>query len=191
MFSPPEKSRGLYAEVIIPLALPKNYTWSVPPEMQPAAQPGIRVEVVLGRNKKYAGIIKSLSTQKPPAFDPKPVLNILDKEPVVSVTQLSLWQWIAEYYMCSEGEVMNAAVPANLKLSSETILSWNENRGDDFSDLDDSEYLVAEALQIKQELKIDEIQQILDINNVYPVIKRLIEKKVCYAWENLKEKYKE
>ena len=190
MFSLPEKSPELYAEVIIPLALPKNYTWSVPTDMQSGAQPGIRVEVVLGRNKKYAGIIKTLTRVKPPSFVPKPVLNILDKEPIISATQLMLWQWVADYYMCSEGEVMNAAVPANLKLSSETILALDETRDEDFSDLDESEYLVAEALQIKHELRIDEIQQILDIINVYPVIKRLIEKKVCYAWENLKEKYK-
>ncbi len=104
--------------------------------------------------------------------------------------QLRLWQWMANYYMCSEGEVMQAAIPSNLKLSSESILIWNEERTDDFSDLNDEEYLVAEALSIKKELRLSEVQQILDASHVYPVIKKLVEKQVCMVWESLKEKYK-
>src|SRR3981081_60975 len=96
---------------------------------------------------------------------------------------------MAFYYMCSEGEVMAAALPAHFKLSSETILIFNEEYGDDFSALDHDEYLVAEALLIKKELKLTAVQQILDSSHVYPVIKRLIEKKVSFVWEALKESY--
>ncbi|MES2329133.1 MAG: primosomal protein N' [Bacteroidota bacterium] len=179
----------MFVEVIIPLALPKNYTWAVPVSMQDAIQPGIRVEVVLGKNKRYAGIVKKIVV-KPEAFQPKEILNVLDADPLVYSKQLQLWEWIAQYYMCSEGEVMQAAIPANLKLSSESILIWNEERSYDFSDLSDSEYLVAEALEIKKELRLGEVQQLLDASNVYPVIKKLIEKGVCHVWEELKEKYK-
>lgn len=181
----------MYVEVIIPLALPKNYTWSVPIEMQDAIQPGIRVEVTLRKNKKYAGIVKQITTALPPAFTPAPILNILDTTPIVHPAQLKFWEWIAAYYMCSEGEVMQAAIPANLKLSSESILQWNEERTLDFSDLSDSEFIIAEALEIKRELRLSEVQQLLDINNTYPVIKKLIEKGVCFIWEELKEKYKQ
>ena len=182
--------KQFYAEIIIPLLLPVNYTWSIPPQFANVVKPGIRVEVQL-KNKRYAGIIKRLITQKPEGFDPKPILNILDDEPQLHEQQLQLWQWIADYYMCSEGEVMQAAMPANLKLSSETILVWNEEHGEDFSDLNDREYIVAEALSIKKELKLSEVQQLLDASYVYPVIKKLIEKNVCHVWEELKEKYKE
>ncbi len=180
----------MFVEVIIPLALPKNYTWAVPLQMQPAIQPGIRVEVILGKNKRYAGIVKK-TVDKPLAFEPKEILNVLDSEPLVYPQQLQLWEWIAQYYMCSEGEVMQAAIPANLKLSSESILIWNEERSYDFSDLSDQEYIVAEALEIKKELRLNEVQQLLDASNVYPIIKKLIEKGVCHVWEELKEKYKE
>jgi primosomal protein N' (replication factor Y) (superfamily II helicase) len=180
---------ALFAEVIIPLALPKNYTWQIPPHLQDKAHPGCRVEVILGKNKKYAGIIKRLHRNKPQAFDPKFILNVLDSEPIVFENQLKLWEWIASYYMCSEGEVMAAALPSYFKLSSETILISNEEYGENFSFLDNDEYLVAEALHIKKELKLSEVQQILDSSNVYPVIKRLIEKKVCFVWESLKENY--
>ncbi len=177
----------LFVEVIIPLALPKNYTWSVPESLREQVKVGARVEVVLGKNKKYAGVVKRLHTEKPEAFEAKDILNILDAEPVIFEQQLKLWEWIARYYMCSEGEVMAAALPAHFKLSSETTIVYNEEFGEDFSTLDHDEYLVGEALLIKKELKLAEVQQVLDSHRVYPVIKRLIEKKVCFVWEALKE----
>ncbi len=180
----------MFVEVIIPLALPKNYTWAVPEHLQPGIQPGVRVEVVLGKNKRYAGIVKRI-VEKPASFEPKNILNVLDSEPLLYQPQLQLWDWVSRYYMCTEGEVMQAAIPSNLKLSSESILVWNEERSLDFSDLSDSEYLVAEALELKKELRLSEVQQLLDIAHVYPVIKKLIEKEICYVWEELKNKYKE
>ncbi len=178
----------MFAEVIIPLALPKNYTWSVPENLRGQVCPGVRVEVVLGKNKKYAGLIKTLHTNKPP-YETKDILNILDTEPVVYEAQLRLWEWIASYYMCSEGEVMAAALPAHFKLSSETVLIFNEEYGDDFSELDHDEYIIAEGLLLKKEISITEAQQLLDNPHAYPVIKRLIEKKLCFVWEALKDGY--
>ena len=176
--SPAVKPQQTYAEVIIPLALPTNYTWAIPAHFAPIIQRGSRVEVEL-RNKRYSGIIKNIHSNKPAAFEPKEILNVLDEQPLVYSQQLQLWEWIANYYMCSEGDVMQAALPSHLKLSSESILSFNEEYGDDFSNLDADEYIVAEALLIKKELKLSEVQQLLDSSHVYPVIKRLIEKKVC------------
>lgn len=179
----------LYAEVIIPSALPKNYTWSVPGHLLEQVKPGCRVEVNLGKTKKYAGVVKRLHDEKPEFFETKDILNVLDAEPVIYEEQLKLWDWMASYYMCSEGEVMAAALPAHFKLSSETILVFNEEYGDDFSSLDHDEYIVAEALLMKKELRLSEIQQLLDSHNTYPVISRLVTKKVCYVWETLKQTY--
>ena len=181
----------MFAEVIIPLSLPKNYTWSVPFEMQASIKPGIRVEVILGKHKKYAGIVKRIFSLAPIGFSPKPLLNILDEEPLVNPEQLALWDWIAKYYLCSEGEVMQAAVPANLKLSSESILIWNEELDESYNDLNDEEFIVAEALELKKELRLSEVQQLLDSSHVYPIIKKLIDRKICYVWEELVEKYQE
>jgi len=178
----------MYAEVIIPLALPTNYTWAIPDQWRDQVREGCRVEVEL-RNKKYAGIVKRLHNDKPAAFEPKAIGNLLDTEPIIYPSQQKLWEWIADYYLCSEGEVMAAALPAHFKLSSETILMYNEEIGDDFATLDTDEFIVAEALLIRKELKLSEVQQLLDSSHVYPVIKRLIEKKVCYVRESLKETY--
>lgn len=184
-----DQSPVLFAEVILPLALPKTYTYSVSAAFAHNIQVGSRVEVVLGKAKRYAGIVKSLSHTAPP-YPTKPVLNVLDDEPIVYPQQLQLWQWMSEYYMCSEGEVMTAALPAHFKLSSETMLQYNEEYGDDFSSLSNDEFLVAEALLIRKQLNLGEVQQILEVTHVYPVIKLLIEKQVCMVWESLSEKYR-
>lgn len=180
-----------FAEVILPLALPKNYTYSVPDHMLDAVKVGSRVAVQLGKQKKYAGVVKAIHDLAPPDYKTKPLLDLLDKDPIVYPTQLTFWSWLASYYMCSEGEVLNAALPAHLKLSSETVLLFNDNYGDDFSALDDDEYLIAEALHIRKELRIEEVQLILDKSEVYSVIKKLIEKQVLLVYEELKEVYKE
>ncbi len=179
----------MYAEIIIPLALPKNYTWEVPEAFIQKLQVGCRVEVNLGKAKKYAGVVKRLHNDAPTSFEPKEILSVLDDAPVVQPWQLHFWQWLADYYMCSEGEVMSAALPAHFKLSSETIIIYNEEYGQDFSALENEEYLVAEALLIKHELNIQEVQQLLDATHVYSVVNKLIGKKVCFVWEALKQTY--
>ena len=177
-----------WAEIILPLALPVTYTYAIPPQFAERAQPGCRVEVIFGKHKKYAGIIK-LVTDIKPAYDTKEIGNVLDDEPIIYPQQLQLWRWMSEYYMCSEGEVMAAALPAHFKLSSETILIYNDDIGEDFSNLGNEEFLVAEALLIKKELRLNEVQQLLDISHVYPIIKKLIDKKVCFVWESMDERY--
>ncbi len=77
-----EENSGHWAQIILPLALPNVYTYSVPPHLIKQAQPGCRVEVVLGKNKKYAGIIKSIIVTQPD-YKTKPILNVLDDEPLL------------------------------------------------------------------------------------------------------------
>ncbi len=179
----------MYAEIIIPLHLPKNYTWKIPEEFYVKAFIGVRVEVEL-RRKKYTGIIYKI-TEDAPEFEAKDILNILDDAPIIYPIQLQLWEWIAQYYMCSQGDVMQAALPANLKLNSESIIVFNEEYGDNFMDLGNDEYMVAEALHIKKELKLSEVQAILDAKKVFKTIKILASKNICFIWESLKDKYTE
>ena len=179
----------MYAEIIIPLALPKNYIWAIPTELAEGVMIGMRVEVMLGANKRYAGIIKHILTEKPAGFNPKPILGVLDDEPIVYPAQLALWEWMAGYYMCTEGEVMQAAVPSHLKISSESIFILNEGAAVDGHQLSDAEYIVSEALQIKKQLSLIEIQKLLDKKSVYPVINKLIQKGICSVEETMHDKY--
>jgi len=150
---------------------------------------GMRVEVMLGVNKRYAGIIKKLSDVKPDGFNPKPIIDILDEEPIVYEHQLKLWEWMAEYYMCSEGEVMQAAIPSHLKISSESIFILQEEANIDIKNLSDSEYIISEALEIKKELSLIEIQKLLNKKSVYPVVNKLIQKGICIVQETMRDKF--
>lgn len=177
-----------WVEVILPLAVPKVYTYSVPAHLAGDVQPGKRAEVVFGANKRYAGLIKSFVPA--PGFDTKDIINVIDTEPVIFAQQLQLWNWMSRYYMCSEGEVMAAALPAHLKLSSESVIQYNEEYGDDFSALNDDEYIIAEALLLKRELKISEVKNLSNLVNVYPALKRMVDKGVCFIFEALEDQYK-
>ena len=181
-------SPRIWVEVILPLALPASYTYEVPVHLASLVKTGCRVEVIFGKTRKYAAIVKAV-IETAPAYPTKPIINVLDNEPLVYPTQLKLWSWMAAYYMCTDGEVMNAALPAHFKLSSETILVYNEDAGENFSDLNDEEFIVAEALLVKKQLRAEEVQQLLETRRVYPVIKTLLDKGFCFAWEKMNDRY--
>ena len=143
----------LFADIILPLALERNYTYGVPIELQDKIRIGQRVEVQLGKRKVYSGIVKKIHTQAPEVYAVKPIRCILNEEPIVTASQIKLWTWMASYYMCTEGEVMNASLPANLKLESETFIALNEDVKIDEHELTDDEFLILQALEVKRAKK--------------------------------------
>ncbi len=186
----PVQTTNTYITVILPLALRQEYTYSVPEALKSSVHIGKRVEVQFGKNRRYTGLVIDIHDQAPEGYDPKPILAVIDAEAIVTPDQLRLWKWMADYYGCTQGEVMNAALPANLKLASETKVVLSPLFDGFYDDLNDKEYLVAEALSIQSELSIQEIQGILDQKTVYPVIRSLLDKKIIYLQEDLVEKYK-
>jgi len=179
-----------YCHVLLPLAIPKVYTFGVPKELEKKVLPGIRVEVQFGKKRFYAGLVREVFTDFDNAYPVKAVLSILDEKPFVYEWQMEFWAWMSEYYMCTEGEVMNAALPAAFKLSSETQVLLNPSFNRDYSTLNDNEYLIAEALENRESLTINEVQKIVELKSVYYLIKGLIEKSVITVKEELKERYK-
>jgi primosomal protein N' (replication factor Y) len=186
----PVFSTQTFVTVILPIAVRKPYTYAVPEEMVAKVRFGLRVEVQFGKNKLYTALVMEVHQQAPEGYRPKPILSVIDEQPIIQPTQLRLWKWMANYYCCTLGEVMNAALPANLKLTSETRLVLSPMFDEDFTQLNDQEYLIAEALTIQNELSIDDVRQILDRKTVYPLVRRLLEKQVVYLKEDLKTKYK-
>ncbi|MCY7329920.1 MAG: DEAD/DEAH box helicase family protein, partial [Saprospiraceae bacterium] len=179
-----------YADIILPLALPKRtYTYAVPDDLVAQVQPGVRVEVQFGPSKLYSGLVEHVHNT-PPDYRLKKIIGVLDEVTVVSPQQLSLWNWLADYYCCTLGEVMQAALPGHLKLTSETKLVFSPTFGDDFSELDNDEYLIAEALHLQQEVTVDDARKILNKKTVFPVIQRLLNKGVLFLREDLQEKFK-
>lgn len=77
-------------------------------------QMGVRVLVPLGRSKTYTAMAVRLHSEKP-EFETRPIIQVIDAEPVLIEQQLRLWQWISTYYMSPIGDVFKAALPAGLK----------------------------------------------------------------------------
>ena len=113
--------KTLFVEVILPLAIAKNYTYRVPFELNNLIAVGKRVVVQFGKSKLYTAVVSAISEQAPEKYEAKYILEILDDRPVVTNQQLHFWKWLSEHYMCFEGEVMNAALPSALKLGSTSL----------------------------------------------------------------------
>ncbi len=178
-----------YASVILPLAVPKQYSYRVPREMVQDMRFGIRVEVPL-RNKLYSAIVVKLSEEAPHGYKARDIISSIDKHPIITKTQLDFWYWLSSYYCCSIGEVMNVALPAGLKLNSETKLILNQDFQFDIHELNDQEYILTEALEIQHELSIGEAKDILNRKSIYPIIRSLLDLGAITVREELVQRFK-
>ena len=179
----------IYADIIVPLSVSQTYTFAVPEKLVAVVRRGLRVEVQFGKNRRYTGIIDELHGRAP-GHTVKEILSVIDVEPTVTEKQLALWKWIADYYVCTLGEVMAAGLPSHLKLTSETRVTLSPLYSPDATDLNDEEYLVVEALTIQEILTLSDIKDILQKQTVLPVIRMLIDRKIIYLQEELIERYK-
>ncbi|WP_345951430.1 primosomal protein N' [Mucilaginibacter sp. PAMB04274] len=180
----------LFAEVILPLAISKNYTYRVPFELNDAVAIGKRVVVQFGKSKLYTAIIKEITNEAPGRYEAKYLMDVLDKEPVVTPQQLEFWKWLADYYLCNIGEVMAAALPSALKLASETRIMLNPDEHVDRSQLHDKEFLIVDALDLQPVLTVSDIVKLLGQKTVMPVLKSMFDKNIIHISEEVSERYK-
>ena len=178
-----------YASVLIPLAIPRVYDYSIPKDLEQQVIFGIRVEVSI-KNKLYSGIIVEIHENAPVGYKTKDIISLLDKSAIITPDQYRFWKWIANYYCCTLGEVMNVALPSGLKLSSETKIILSQHGMEYMHDLTDDEYLVAEALSIQEEIPLYLVQEILQKKTVYPIIRSLMDKNILMIKEELKRGFK-
>ncbi len=181
--------KTLFVDVVLPLAVNLTFTYRVPFEMNEIVQNGIRVVVPFGKSKLYTAIIVRIHEEIPKQYQAKYLEHVLDEKPIITGTQLKLWKWISDYYMAPLGDVMSASLPGNFKLASETKVVLHPDFERDYSELDDKEYLIVEALELQETLDLKEISQILQLKSVHGIIKKMIEKRVIMSSEELKFKY--
>lgn len=179
-----------FVDVVLPLYVPKLYTYRVADDLVAQTQTGKRVSVQFGKSKVYAAIVARVHNTPPKDYEAKYILSVLDEEPIIFEQQLKFWQWISDYYLCNMGDVMQAALPAMLKLQSASKIIANPDF-DTNTVLDDREYMIMEALQVQHELTIDNIQQIINSKNALPIIKSLVIKEAIIIHEQIHERYKE
>ncbi len=180
----------IYADVILPLPLNQKFTYGVPPAFQPKMKTGIRVIVQFGQRKFLSALVHRIHDQKPTGnYEIKDIEAILDEDAVVDRRQIEVWEWMAEYYCCSLGEVFKAALPSGLKLESQTKIRLNEE-ADFAAEFSENENSLLMLLQSREQLSIQEVDQFLGRKNSFSIIKLLLEKNAVVVEEQMKESYK-
>jgi primosomal protein N' (replication factor Y) len=181
--------KTLFVDVILPLAVDRLFTYRVPQELNEVVMKGVRAVVPFGKAKFQTGLILNVHENPPKEYQVKYIESVLDEYPIVVGKQIQFWHWISEYYMCTLGEVMNAALPGNFKLASETKITLHPEFDKDACTLEDDEFLLVEAFSVQETLDLVQVSDIIDRKNVHPFIKKLIDKRVIISVEELKWKY--
>ncbi len=182
----------IFAEVLLPVPIAGTFTYRVPAEMEGSIAVGHRVIVPFGRRKSYTGIVSALTPIEPKGYEVKEITMRIDERPIVRHPQLKHWHWIADYYLCTPGEVYKAAVPAGLKIESETFISpvpgYEENPDNRLST---KELALLEGLLAMGEkrVRLDELSKKTGISAVGPVVNSLLARNAVMISENLVERY--
>lgn len=179
-----------FTEVILPLSLSKTFTYSVSETEFHFLKKGMRVAVPFGKSKIYTALVVETHQNQPLLYEAKEIHQILDESPIVNEIQIQHWFWIASYYMCAIGDVYRGAMPSALLLESETIISQKQEGFVNETQLSDDEFLIYQALQQQSSLKVQDIMNILNRKNIFPVIQKLINKNILVLQEEVTESYK-
>lgn len=178
-----------FVDVILPLPLQASFTYALPPEMDGQVQIGCRVVVSFGRKKFYTGIVRNVHYLKPQEYEVKEVSAVLDEHPILVPLQFRFWEWLADYYLCTQGDVYKAALPSGLKLESETVVEYNP----DFEatePLAEREQKVLDLLAVEPEQTVTRLEKESGLKNILAVVKSLLEKDALFVKEELKRTYK-
>lgn len=182
----------MFAEVLLPVPIYGTFTYEIPGDMVNGIRVGHRVIVPFGRRKSYTGIVCGLTPIAPQGYEIKPISMLIDEGPVVRHPQVKFWNWIADYYLCSPGEVYRAAVPSGLKIESETFISPVKGFEEDADDrLSAKEVAVLDGLLSSGEkrMTLEKLGKLTQINTVGPTVNSLLEHGAVMISENLVERY--
>ncbi|MBK6988250.1 MAG: primosomal protein N' [Bacteroidetes bacterium] len=184
------KINKIYIEVLLPIPFGSLFTYKVPDELISEVLPGKRVIVPFGRQKVYSALIKNILHEHANPDSLKEIQSVLDDAPLVNDFQFKLWEWMSEYYMCSQGEVMNSALPSALKLASETKVMLSADADLESEDLTSNEEILVSALSKNHEMTIEEIAGLLKKTSVHQILKKAVEKKLIVISEEINARYK-
>ena len=179
-----------FADILLPLPLPGTFTYRVPQALNGMLDFGMRVVVPFGKNKLRSGLVVKMHQNVPQQVNIKYIVDVIDREPIVSERQFKLWQWIADYYLCTLGEVMACALPSALKLAGETRVLLHPHFHGDISGLTENELRIVETVANQKKSVVSELSRTLDLPKILPIIKTLVEKQVIVTEEEISDPYK-
>src|SRR5688500_11249296 len=191
MFDTDASRKTLFAELLLPVPVPRLFTYRIPYNLNDHVRIGQRAIVQFGDRKIVTALIFNIHEEVPKDFEAKSLLELLDDFPSVNELQLKLFQWIADYYVCTLGEVMNAALPAGLKLSSESMVQIHPAFSLEQSTLDfsEKEVMLLKRLE-KGTMTYTEIAKFLGVKFIFTILKSLSGKEAIILFEEVKEKFK-
>ncbi len=178
----------MFADIIIPVPVPQLFTYQIPLILEKECTIGKRVTVPFGKSKIYSGIVAKIHQQAPLHYEVKEIIGVLDSYPIVNNYQLELWSWLSQYYMCSLGEVYRAALPAGLKLESETKISLNQDIEQNII-FSEKEEIIIQQLKIKS-LLISDLDKITKTKTSIRYVHSLLKKGVIEIEEHLENQFK-
>ncbi|GAA6258403.1 primosomal protein N' [Bacteroides sp. f07] len=178
-----------YVDVILPLPLPKSFTYSLPDEYAEEVKIGCRVVVPFGRKKFYTAIVRNVHYCAPTEYEVKDISTLLDASPILLPNQFKFWEWIADYYLCTQGDVYKAALPSGLKLESETIVEYNPDFVAD-APLPEREQRILDLLAVDSQQCVTKLEKDSGVKNILTAIKSLLDKEAIFVKEELRRTYK-
>ncbi len=189
-FTPPQLASREYVEVILPLPLATTFTYRLPAEMAPGVEVGSRVVVPFGAKKFYTAIVVNFVGRPRVSYELKDVAMVVDQYPILRHPQLKLWQWIADYYLCAIGDVYKAALPAGLKIESETFVEVNPDFDIARQPLStDLEAEIYQLLSHEEALTVQAIQKKIERKGVAADVGRMLNAGILIISEKLVERY--
>jgi primosomal protein N' (replication factor Y) len=180
--------KTFFADILLPVPIHQVFTYRIPFELNNQLQFGVRVIVPFGRSKLLTGIVTEIHERVPEAYQAKFIEHVLDDFPIVTAKQFQFWKWISSYYMAPLGDVMNASLPANFKLSSESKVVLHPDFEND-QQLDEREQIIVDSLHSNDQMDLKELSAVLGIKTIQPVIKKMIEKRIILSIEALNERF--
>ena len=178
-----------FVDVILPLPLHSSFTYLLPKDMAGEVQIGCRVVVPFGRKKYYTAIVRNIHYSAPTEYEVKEVSALLDAHPILLSEQFRFWEWLSDYYLCTQGDVYKAALPSGLKLESETMVEYNPDFESDVQ-LPERERKILDLLSAEPEQCVTKLEKESGIKNILSVIKALLDKEAIFVKEELKRTYK-
>lgn len=178
-----------YVDVILPLPVASQYTYSLPLHLASSVQEGCRVVVSFGRKKFYTAIVTKIHDIVPEGYETKDIEEVIDASPVILPRQLQLWEWISSYYLCTLGDVFKAAMPSGMKLESETIVVYNDEFEASDS-LSEKEQRLLDLMSSDKEQNVTQLMRASGLKHILPVVKSLLDKDAIFIKEELKRNYK-
>lgn len=179
-----------YADVLVPLPLPNLLTYATE-GVEDALEVGMRVVVQVGARKRYTGVVCRLHQDAPKGYAARAMDAVVDDRPVVTPGQLRMWEWMAGYYMCTRGEVMAAALPSGLKLSSQTRLVVHpEANVDNLRSMAPQAQVLFDAIELRKGLQLSEAAEVLDVKHPQRWVNQLVQAQLIISEEEWKERYK-